>query len=141
MVTDLEEAIDEAVRSTSTYREAAHALNLAGHRTRQGTPWTPAALTKRLTRHGKHSNRAPRVMDARTLERLEQLGREGLPGVWIAEDLQHFSPDAVRKRLRRLSGRHNFQTEWNAVWGEIAGSERLLELHREFAPKIGSRVP
>jgi hypothetical protein len=140
-VTDLDEAIEEAVRSTTTYREAADALNLAGYRTYRGTPWTADTLSKRLVRHGRRSDKPPKVMDARALERLAQLGIEGLPGTWIAEDLRHFTADAVRTRLRRVPGRKDIRAEWYPVWKQIAASERLLELHREFAPKSGSRFP
>jgi hypothetical protein len=140
VVTDLDQAIDEAVRSTSSYREAAYALNLAGHKTRRGTPWTSDTLQKRLHRRGRRSGAVSKPMGEQTLKRLAELGKEGLPATWIAEDLHPFSANAVRRRLRRLEVRSNFSAEWNPVWKQIAASERLLELHREFAPKNGRRV-
>lgn len=83
-----------------------------------------------LTRRGVPRRQSPFRLTEEQIERARVLRAEGMPVVWIAEDLG-CSANAVSLRFQNPEA----NTEWLRVWAKIRTNPELLALHGLFNPK------
>lgn len=112
----LQGAIDEG----ASEREIARAFGV-----------TPRTVSRWMVSLGIREPRPVNRLTSQELERARLLSAEGMPLIWIAEDLDRAVPtlaEVVTEREKSIS-------EWKQVWQQIRRSEILRELHSQFHPR------
>lgn len=114
--------LDAVAQLTAEKKSAAEIAAILG--------FTPRTVTRARVRAGvaepghEHLNSDERAI-------IFALAEQRVPTTWIADTIRR-SPEAVH---RTLGNRPEIGAEWMEVWPEILHNRKLLDLHREFAPR------
>lgn len=92
---------------------------------------TQRSIDRALVGFEFREKRPAKLLTDEELERARLLATEGMPILWIAEDLAR-SPMTIAKKI---PGREQAISEWREVWQYIRRREHLHALHDQFHPR------